>query len=388
MKELNVTVAILILIALVHNSSTTVRIPRPRGVSIAATSLYQESDAGTFLCFDNSKTIKFSQVNDDYCDCPDGSDEPGTAACPNGRFHCTNIGHTPKNIPSSRVNDGLCDCCDTSDEYASGKNCVNSCLQLGQEEQKLRRSREQLHKNGATIRAEMINKSKQLRDQRDKRLAELKQRKIEQELIKTEKEELKKNAEAVEAEALEVYKEQQREEEAAQKADVESNSNWAEAEETFNKYDTNNDGFIEVTELQVDISLDKDRDGVVTVEEAKFFLDERERIDLDAFVTLSWPRIKPYLMLSQGLFKPPKSVEGENEEEIHAPEIKTEDEQPKEQVDTEGSEGKHIVFSIIELFENYSKTSYSFSYNFFLHKFKVLTHFDFPLTPQNYAFFS
>jgi len=30
-----------------------------------------------FRCFDGSHTIPFAHVNDDYCDCMDGSDEPG-----------------------------------------------------------------------------------------------------------------------------------------------------------------------------------------------------------------------------------------------------------------------------------------------------------------------
>jgi len=33
---------------------------------------------GKFTCLNGERTIDFAAVNDDYCDCSDGSDEPGT----------------------------------------------------------------------------------------------------------------------------------------------------------------------------------------------------------------------------------------------------------------------------------------------------------------------
>ena len=63
-----------------------------------------------FQCLDGSKIIPFLQVNDDYCDCPDGSDEPGTEACTNGVFYCVNEGHMSKLLSSSRVNVRFMNC--------------------------------------------------------------------------------------------------------------------------------------------------------------------------------------------------------------------------------------------------------------------------------------
>lgn len=75
------------------------------------------------LCSDNkTKAI----LNDDYCDCPDGSDEPNTSACSNilvqqSSFKCFDGKFF---IHASRFNDGVKDCMDGSDE--SGVGSFNS----------------------------------------------------------------------------------------------------------------------------------------------------------------------------------------------------------------------------------------------------------------------
>ncbi|KAG1674292.1 hypothetical protein FOA52_013481 [Chlamydomonas sp. UWO 241] len=70
--------------------------------------------------------MPYSYVNDNYCDCPDGSDEPGTSACYYGRIFCKNTGSTPKIMSTAFVDDGVCDCCDGSDEPAGA--CVHTCM--------------------------------------------------------------------------------------------------------------------------------------------------------------------------------------------------------------------------------------------------------------------
>ncbi|XP_076825555.1 uncharacterized protein LOC143471091 isoform X2 [Clavelina lepadiformis] len=85
-----------------------------RGVMKAHRKFYVPSKNGLFTCLNGNQTIPWNAVNNNYCDCADGTDEPGTSACKNGRFYCE-----PEHqyMPSSRVNDGICDCCDGSDEW-------------------------------------------------------------------------------------------------------------------------------------------------------------------------------------------------------------------------------------------------------------------------------
>lgn len=52
---------------------------RHTGVNPSLISKYTplSGDLASWRCLDGSKIIPWSSVNDDYCDCADGSDEPG-----------------------------------------------------------------------------------------------------------------------------------------------------------------------------------------------------------------------------------------------------------------------------------------------------------------------
>jgi protein kinase C substrate 80K-H len=105
---------------------------RPRHLVGVPTSLEARFSSPTFTCLDGAgAALPLASVNDNYCDCADGSDEPGTSACASGRFWCANVGFTEKTLPASRVGDGVCDCCDGSDEAPAGapspSRCRNTC---------------------------------------------------------------------------------------------------------------------------------------------------------------------------------------------------------------------------------------------------------------------
>lgn len=133
-----------------------------RGVAPADASKYHpiknEQGQLRWKCLDGSKELSWSAVNDDYCDCADGSDEPGTSACPNSTFYCANTGHIPAYIRSSRVDDGICDpeCCDGSDETDGKVHCPNRCEKVGKEYRKKMTELENVRRAGGKIRDKYI----------------------------------------------------------------------------------------------------------------------------------------------------------------------------------------------------------------------------------------
>merc|ERR1711892_179860 len=294
---------------------------RPKGVRAELASFYDP--AADFKCLDGSNLIPFIQVNDDYCDCEDGSDEPGTSACPNGKFFCENTGHKALVIPSSRVGDTVCDCCDGSDESDSNKvTCENTCDEAGRAAREAAVAANRVAIEGFKKRKSMVNEAKVLLDEQLVKVQELEAKKAGLEASKENKQKYKEETEAPEKEALDYYRRIEEEEKKKQEEE-EAASAAAEAAKYFSILDTDLDGVVTMTELQARPGLDTNKDGEVSEEEAKFFLGDQETFDIESFVESKFALIKPYLELEQAAPVPTEDAE-ELEltppvEEYHAP---------------------------------------------------------------------
>lgn len=67
---------------------------RIRGLDPALAPKYSSKNV-KFACLDGREVIPFDRVNDDFCDCTDGSDEPGNLYLRLSRFfHQTYISRT------------------------------------------------------------------------------------------------------------------------------------------------------------------------------------------------------------------------------------------------------------------------------------------------------
>ncbi|XWS73395.1 hypothetical protein CRYUN_Cryun02cG0124500 [Craigia yunnanensis] len=156
---------------------------------------YYKSSSDTIKCKDGSKKFSKSQLNDDFCDCPDGTDEPGTSACPTAKFYCQNAGHVPQFLFSSRVNDGICDCCDGSDEYDGKVKCPNTCWEAGKVARYRLIKKISTYKEGAALRKLEVERAK-IAIAKDE--AELMKLKNEEKILKGLVQELKERKELIE----------------------------------------------------------------------------------------------------------------------------------------------------------------------------------------------
>ncbi|KAJ8635151.1 hypothetical protein MRB53_009418 [Persea americana] len=164
--------------------------------------------ADVIKCKDGSKKFKREQLNDEFCDCPDGTDEPGTSACPEGKFYCRNAGHSPLILYSSRVNDGICDCCDGSDEYDGKAKCPNTCWEAGKVAREKLKKKIATYQEGVTLRKKEVEQAKQAFSKDEADLLKLKnEEKILKGLVQQLKEQKEQIEKAEEQERLKKEKE-------------------------------------------------------------------------------------------------------------------------------------------------------------------------------------
>ncbi|KAF7022359.1 hypothetical protein CFC21_035145 [Triticum aestivum] len=194
---------------------------------------------GVIKCRDGSGKFTRDQLNDDFCDCPDGTDEPGTSACPEAKFYCKNTGHSPITIFSSRVNDGICDCCDGSDEYGSNGTCKNTCWEAGKAAREKLKKKVATYKSGVVIRNQEVEKAELAIAKDEAELTKLKgEEKILQGLVDKLKEQKRLIEKAEEEERLIKEKEEKRIKEEAEKQAAEENKA-PDASQEADSQDTN-----------------------------------------------------------------------------------------------------------------------------------------------------
>lgn len=194
------------------------------------------------------------------------------------------------------------DCCDGSDEWASGANCANNCLELGEVSREEFRKQQEILRQGNEIRESYIKEANDKKQSIDQQLKQLRQELSTLEKEKDEKHVAKEQSEQLEREALDKHNAKFDE---LKKAFEENEAKKAKEEEekvaisAFKELDVNEDGSLHYTEIIKFGKFDQNADGIVSEEEAKVFLNQQDSMALDEFLTVGWTLIRPYYLMEK-----------------------------------------------------------------------------------------
>ena len=194
---------------------------------------------------------------------------------------------------------------------------------MGRAAREAAEARTKVIQEGLNKRQVMVQEARSQLEEKKLRLQEKEVRKAELEAVKVEKEKMKEEAEAPEKEALDYYRKiEEEEKKRAEEADAARAA--AEAESYFALLDSDQDGVVTIPELQARTGLDTNKDGQVTEDEAKFFLGDKESLDLQTFTEGAFALMKPYLDLEKTQTEEPEEeslseAEPGDGEEYHAP---------------------------------------------------------------------
>ncbi|KAJ4875388.1 Glucosidase 2 subunit beta [Raphanus sativus] len=280
--SLQLSFLLLLLASAIIRSSSSSPVPDPfLGIS-PQDEKYYKSSSSEIKCKDGSKRFTRAQLNDDFCDCADGTDEPGTSACPNGKFYCRNAGHSPLVLFSSRVNDGICDCCDGSDEYDGKVTCSNTCWEAGKAARENLKKKIETYNQGVVIRRKEIEQAK-VGLEKDE--AELKKLKGEEKILKGLVQQLKERKEQIEKIEEKERLEKEKEEKERKEAEVAAQPGKGDGEEKTDGNEkvegSTEDGGEKLGVSQHDEILDEDEDHDETGRYKDFPTDEESAAEAE-----------------------------------------------------------------------------------------------------------
>ncbi|KAH9740453.1 glucosidase 2 subunit beta [Citrus sinensis] len=169
---------------------------------------YYKTSSNTIKCKDGSKKFAKTQLNDDYCDCPDGTDEP--------------------------------DCCDGSDEYDGKVKCPNTCWEAGKVARDKLKKKIATYQEGVLLRKKEIEQAKQNLVKDEAELSNLKnEEKILKGLVQQLKERKEQIEKAEEKERLQREKEEKERKEAEENERKEKSESGEKAMQEKNKAEEN-----------------------------------------------------------------------------------------------------------------------------------------------------